>query len=269
MTSSPCLVRHPCFGLILAALAAACARGSGEPSAASTDTAAVQYRAAEPTPPRYRVVDVSDAGTLRGTITFGADSEVRVDTVVRMIRDQDVCGATMRIPLVQHRGDQVAGVIVWLADAHRGKPLPIDRRFDIATEQCALEPKVQAAIVGGTLDVFNGDPAPHRSRFLVAGTDSTIALVRETDAGQVVPIQSVLAHPGLVEVRCDLHPYTRGWIRVFDQPYFDVTDRRGRFSLESIPPGTYHLVAWHPRLGTIRRTVTVGAGAAVTVDLTF
>jgi hypothetical protein len=268
VTSSPRLVRNSCFGFILAALAAACARSSGEPSAASTDTA-VAYHAAEPAPPPYRVIDVSDAGTLRGTITLSAEAEVRGDTVVRMIRDQDVCGATMRIPLVRHRGDQVEGVIVWLADARRGKPLPIDRRFDIATEQCALEPKVQAAIVGGTLNVFNGDPASHRSRFLVAGTDSTIALVRETDSGQVVPIQSVLARPGLVEVRCDIHPYTRGWIRVFDQPYFDVTDRRGRFSLESVPPGTYHLVAWHPRLGTIRRTVTVQAGAAVTVDLTF
>jgi hypothetical protein len=215
------------------------------------------------------VIDVDDAGTVRGTVSLGADRDVRRDTVVRMLSDQDVCGARMRIPLVRQRGDLVADVIVWLRDAQRGKPMPIERRFDIATEDCALEPRVQAVVVDGTLNVFNGDPAPHRSRFLRAGTDSTIALVRETDAGQVVPVRSVLASPGLVEVRCDVHPYTHGWIRVFDQPYFDVTDRRGRFTLADVPPGTYHLVAWHPRLGRIEQIVRVREGEDVAVELTF
>jgi hypothetical protein len=248
-------------------LVSGCARGSGQPSAADTTDAHYAAAPAPPARPAYRAIDVPHGGSVTGTITLAHD--VPTDTVVQMIADQDVCGQHMRIRLVDHRGDKLVNVVVWLADVHVGKALPIDRRFDISSEECGLDPRVQAVIAGGTLNVFNGDRAVHRTRFLRAGTDSVIALVHETDAGQVVPVRSVLAEPGLVEVRCDMHPYTHGWIRVFDHPYFDLTDRRGRFSLDSVPPGTYHLVAWQPRLGTIERTITVSPGEATKIDLAF
>ena len=266
MIFSACAARVSLLSAVLPLLAIGCSRGAPQRTAV-TDSAADQHYAAGPAPASYQAIDVKSGGSVTGTVTLrGAAPK---DTVVELITDQDVCGQRRSIRFVDHRGDKIANVIVWLADIRSGKPLPIDRRFDIASEDCGLEPRVQAVIAGGTLNVFNGDRAVHRTRFLQAGTDSTIALVHETDVGQIVPVRSVLAHAGLVEVRCDMHPYTRGWIRVFDHPYFDATDRRGRFAIDSVPPGTYQLVAWQPRLGQIDRTITVRPGETLKLDLAF
>ncbi|HEX5437693.1 MAG TPA: carboxypeptidase regulatory-like domain-containing protein [Gemmatimonadaceae bacterium] len=218
-------------------------------------------------PAPYQVIAVENGGGVTGTVTV--HSGVLRDTVVQVIGDRDVCGARRSVPLVDEHGGRVGHVVVWLTDARRGKALSRARRFDLSTEQCALDPRIQAVTVNGTLDLFNADPAIHRTRFVRAHTGATIALVTETDAGQVVPVRSVLDQPGLVEVRCDMHPHTRGWIRVFDQPYFDVTDSHGRFALSDVPPGTYHLAAWQPRLGMRTQTVTVRAGEATQVTIAF
>jgi hypothetical protein len=37
--------------------------------------------------------------------------------------------------------------------------------------------------------------------------------------------------------------------------------------MDSVPPGTYHLVTWHPRLGRTEQSVTVGQGPAATVEV--
>jgi len=54
---------------------------------------------------------------------------------------------------------------------------------------------------------------------------------------------------------------------VFDHPYYAVTGNSGEFSLDGVPPGTYHLRAWHPVLGLVDQTVTVAAGAEAKLAL--
>lgn len=255
----PAIVRLLAVSATVAFVAAACG-GEGE-QVAHADTA----EAPAPPPPPYRVVDVAHAGAIVGTVTLAG--ELPEDTVVRVTMDQTVCGTSQRVPLIERRGDRVENVVVWLADARRGKALPVERRFEVTSEGCALVPRVQAAIAGGMLNVKNADPSTHRTRFLSDG--HVLDIVQETDRGQVVPTAKVLARPGLVEVRCDLHPWVRGWIRVFDHPYFAVTNRDGTFTIDSVPPGTYHLVAWQARLGRREQAVTVAAATETTVEVAF
>jgi hypothetical protein len=94
-------------------------------------------------------------------------------------------------------------------------------------------------------------------------------VVTEHDAGQVVPDESVLVTPGRIEIRCDVHPWTHGWILAFDHPYYDVTDRRGAFEMDSVPPGRYEIVAWHERLGEMSDSVVVTQGGTAQVALTM
>jgi hypothetical protein len=54
---------------------------------------------------------------------------------------------------------------------------------------------------------------------------------------------------------------------VFDHPYFDVTDRRGSFSMDSIPPGRYRLMAWHERYGAVEDSVDVKVGETTSVSV--
>ena len=66
-----------------------------------------------------------------------------------------------------------------------------------------------------------------------------------------------------------MHPWARAWVAVFDHPYVTTTERGGAFTIDSVPAGTYSLVAWHPRLGVVRQKVTVEAGREAGVVVTM
>ena len=217
--------------------------------------------------PTYREVDVGRSGTITGVVRL--QGRAPRDSIVRTTADQEVCGESVSERVLVDARDRIGEAIVWLDDVRAGKPLPITRRFELTTERCRLEPRVQAALVGGMLNVKSADPLSHATRFLLAGADTTLRIVRQSGAGQLVPTAAPLARPARVEVRCDRHPWATAWIQVFDHPYFAVTRRDGVFTLDSVPSGQYRLVAWHAKLGNREQRVTVEAGEEVRVELVF
>lgn len=239
-----------------------CTDSGGARDAADADSAAAER---EELPP-YRVVDVTSSGAIVGRITL--DSVERGDTTYTATDSAAAfCGSSRRVPLVYGRGENVQDVVVWLSDARSGKRLPIERRYELTNSDCALDPRVQAAVEGGMLNVRNSDRSAHRTVFL-RGAD-TVAAVRETEAGQVVPTGKPLLHRGLVSVHSNRYPWSRAWIRVFDHPYFAVTNRDGIFTIDSVPPGEYTLKMWEPRLGMRERKVHVDPAKDSKLDLSF
>jgi hypothetical protein len=244
------------------AFLAACADGGDARDAAAAESAAAERE----TLPPYRVVDVTSSGAIVGRITL--ESRERGDTTYTAADSAAAfCGASRQVPLVHGRGHNVEDVVVWLADARSGKRLPIERRYQLTNSDCTLEPRVQAAVEGGMLNVLNGDRSEHRTIFLRGG--DTVASVRETEAGQVVPTGKPLLHRGLVDVHSDRYPWSRAWIRVFDHPYFAVTNRDGIFTIDSVPPGEYTLKLWEPRLGLHERKVHVDSAKDSKLDISF
>lgn len=73
----------------------------------------------------------------------------------------------------------------------------------------------------------------------------------------------------MIPVKCDVHPWMHGWIGVQNHPYASVTDDKGVFSLNNLPPGTYEIEAWHEKFGTSIQTITVGAKENKTLEFTF
>ena len=64
-----------------------------------------------------------------------------------------------------------------------------------------------------------------------------------------------------VRLSCDIHPWMRAWIFVFNHPYFAVTSKRGQFNIRDIPPGAYQLQFQQADVGfTWEQKVTVSAG---------
>ena len=251
------------IAVAMATFAACAGAGDARDAAAAADDTATSER--ETVAP-YQVVDVGRSGAIVGRVTLaspspGDTSYTATDSAATL------CGASRRVALVRHRGEMVEDVVVWLADARSGKRLPIERRYQITSSDCTLEPRVQAAVEGGMLNVRNSDRSAHRTIFVSGG--DTLATVRESEEGQVVPTGKPLAHRGLVAVRSDRYQWSRAWIRVFDHPYFAVTNRDGIFTIDSVPPGDYKLKAWEPRLGVRERDVHVEAASDSKVDLAF
>ena len=233
-------------------------------SAAPTEAlAATPGFSRQAAPYTARALDV--IGRVTGSVEI--EGNVPPDSVVQPSSDQTVCGTSFTRRSVERRGNQAVGVIVWIDGLRSGKPLPLDRRFEIANERCLLVPELQPAIAGGTLNVRNVDAVEHRTRITRRDGGELLATIRETDEGQVVPNEHVLAKPGVLELSCVAHPWTHGWITVFDHPYFTTTGTDGSFVIDSIPPGRYQLHAWHPRLGAMEESVTIEAGKATAMTL--
>ena len=53
----------------------------------------------------------------------------------------------------------------------------------------------------------------------------------------------------MVPFKCDVHGWMNAYVGVLEHPYFAVTDKDGKFSLKTLPAGTYTIEAWHERLG--------------------
>jgi plastocyanin len=71
-----------------------------------------------------------------------------------------------------------------------------------------------------------------------------------------------------IPVKCNIHPWMRGYIAVVKGPYA-VSDGNGSFTLNNVPPGSYTLTAWQETYGTQTQKVTVAAGKPATADFTF
>ena len=48
------------------------------------------------------------------------------------------------------------------------------------------------------------------------------------------------------------------YIKVFNNPYFAVTDEDGNFKIKDAPAGKYHIVAWQETVGFLSKTYKKG-----------
>ena len=69
-------------------------------------------------------------------------------------------------------------------------------------------------------------------------------------------------------MKCNVHPWMKGYIAVLKHPYFAVTDKNGHFEVKDLPPGTYTINAWQEKLGAQSQKITVTAGQGANLDFT-
>ena len=71
-----------------------------------------------------------------------------------------------------------------------------------------------------------------------------------------VPLRSK-AEAEPVQVFSNVHPWMKAWVLVLDHPYAAITDENGRFQINLIPVGDYHVRVWHEKAGDLRPAVPV------------
>jgi hypothetical protein len=72
-----------------------------------------------------------------------------------------------------------------------------------------------------------------------------------------------------IPIACNIHPWMRAFLFVFDHPYFDITSKSGEFQLKNLPAGTYTIEAWQEKYGTQDQTVTLGARETKSLSFVF
>ena len=169
--------------------------------------------------------------------------------------------------LVVNPDRSLANVIVYIAG-----PVPASQPYDtpapivVRQKYCMIEPHVIAAMVGQRLLLEDDDSLPHAIHSInCATTPSFNAPVMTRARRSIDPFAAV----DTFQIGCEIHPWMRGWVRVFEHPYFDVTRSAGTFLIKDLPPGTYQLHAWHEVLGEQEKTITVNGGEPISIDFAF
>ena len=146
-------------------------------------------------------------------------------------------------------------VIVFIADGlgERTFELP-GQPVVIEQKGCMYQPHVLAMRTNQPLEVVNNDPTSHNIHPIPANNREWNKSEPPGSKAEGTFSREEIAIP----VKCNIHPWMRGYVAVFKHPYFAVTDKDGSFDLHNLPPGNYIIKAWHEKLGTSAQTITVG-----------
>lgn len=135
------------------------------------------------------------------------------------------------------------------------------RRARIDQRNETFVPHVLAITVGTTVDFPNNDTTYHNV--------FSLSRAKPFDLGRYAAGRSksvTFDRPGIIRVFCDIHSHMSAFILVFNHRYFAVTDERGRYRIEDVPPGTYVVRVWNQAAEAEPRSVTVPSGGEVRAD---
>jgi plastocyanin len=168
--------------------------------------------------------------------------------------------------VVAGAGGGLANVVVYVSDGLTSHDFqPPQQPATLEQKGCQYKPHVLAMQAGQKLDVVNSDETTHNIHPIPNNN-------REWNMTQPhgVPLEQTFTREEIaVPVKCNIHPWMKGYVAVFKHPYFAVSDKNGGFELKGLPPGTYTITAWQEKLGALTQKVTVGAGEAKTADFAF
>ena len=123
-------------------------------------------------------------------------------------------------------------------------------------------PHVIVVQMGTTIDFPNSDSVRHN---VLSPPDCCKQFNLGTyDVGVVKHV--TFDEPGEIPLLCNVHAEMSAFVLVLANPYFSLTGKDGVFKIENVPAGTYKLKAWHEKLKTITKDVTVEAGKTTSMD---
>jgi hypothetical protein len=225
----------------------------------------------------YESAPVKEGATVRGTVTVTGTIPAPKEFELRRFPDYEYCGRLSNaqgyrfLTEVWAKGDgSLKDAVVVVEDVERGKPFTFTEA-EVEASLCRFLPFV--AVVNDTrrITVFNRDPVPHDIQGYASDqTGENLLFYRPSlQAGGTTDVVQLSKGQKAFTMQCSLHPYMQNWGYAVDNPYYAVTDAKGSFSIEDLPPGTYRLKAWHPVLGTQEKKVTVTANETVSLELSF
>jgi hypothetical protein len=120
------------------------------------------------------------------------------------------------------------------------KPKPTTHRIEM--EYCRYNTRVLAIRAGDKLEVVNKGAVAEN--FNLQGTAVDLNVTLKPDSKPVVT-DAIPAENRWAIFKCDIHPWMQGRLRVFDHPYFAVTDENGEFEIKQVPKGKWRIVYQH------------------------
>lgn len=234
---------------------------SGSTSSAPPPTVKVEAPAPEDAKP-------GAPGSVHGVVRFEGAPPKREPLAITASKGCEHGDSAPLSEAVIVSGDKLLNCIVYVSKGVKedaGGPAP-SAPLELEQLGCIYRPHVAAARVGQKVVVHNADPTSHNVHVYAKRT--TVPNRTQPAGGQDLEIVFDKAEMP-VQVGCDIHPWMRAWLGVFDHPFFAVTGDDGAFRIEGLPPGHYTITAWHETLGKRTAELELPAGASAELDFAF
>jgi plastocyanin len=210
----------------------------------------------------------TDSG-LSGKVTLSGQAPK--NKVINMAADP-VCSKLHSEPLTTEEvvvGPEgaLANVIVYVSEGAGNRTVATPKEPEVIEQKgCRYQPRVVALQVGQKMRVVNSDATTHNIHPIPANNREW----NESQAPGVPPIETSFGREEIaIPVKCNIHPWMKGYIAVLNHPYFAITSKDGGFVLKDLPPGNYMITAWHERLGTLNQKVVIVPKEMKKVEFTF
>ncbi len=126
----------------------------------------------------------------------------------------------------------------------------------------AFLPHILLVTQGDTVKFLNHDNVAHNV-YSADNEGFNLGTFKEGEART-----HTFAKPGVYSQLCSIHPEMLGYIFVGQNPYAAVVDKKGKYVIKNVPPGSYQLAVWNSKLKGPEKAVTVTAGKTVEENLT-
>lgn len=228
---------------------------------------------------RSAVAQNGDWGTVKGVVLLNGPMPTPKKIVVD--KDPQHCLTKGPIPdetwVVNPNNKGVRWAFVWLQPAESTEPMKIHPKLQALTVKevvmdqpcCKFEPHALALREGQVLVVKNSAPVAHNVNYQGFRNAGANVLV---PAGGTHKIDNLKADKLPISVACNIHGWMKAYIRVYNHPYYTVTDADGKFEIKDAPAGKYRLVSWHEGSGwgpggRDGMEITIKGGAATEAKL--
>lgn len=220
-------------------------------------------------PTKVKYEKKGNEGTISGVVKF--DGPVPTPQTIDMSGDANCAAApgAKTVDDVTVTDGKLANVYVYL------KASSLDRfSYDMPSggnvldqHGCRYVPRVVGLMAGQTLQVTNSDQATHN----VHPSPRQNTEWNKSQPAGAPPIEAKFNRPEtLIPVKCNQHPWMKAHIGVLAHPFFAVTDKDGKYTINDVPPGKYTLTAWHEKFGEQPlKDFEVKASESKTQDFTF
>jgi len=213
-------------------------------------------------------------GTIKGRIVWGGkDLPERVDLTPLIQKNPDgpYCLKDGKVYdekwVVDPKNRGLQWTFVWLSNGKDAVPIhPKLKKLakdvvEIDQPVCMYVPHGIALREGQTLLAKNNARVSHNILYIGPnGAGNPLIL-----PGKEFKLEGLKASPAPTSMSCSIHPWMKAWVRVFDHPYYAVTDKDGNFEIKDAPAGKYNLVVWHGS-GGYRFGAAGRAGQPIVID---
>ncbi|MEX0828863.1 MAG: hypothetical protein WD032_01325 [Nitrospirales bacterium] len=241
----------------------------------------------------YQVAAVKEGATIHGQVTFSGSAPAPLQFEVE--KNPEVCGPQRSLVKVEAQNGMLKGAIVVLEGVESGKPFakqefrglsPGKGTFQyvggeslglrVNTENCNFGPFTGVVTPDEAVRFGNKDSVKHVLHTFVS-LDTRGYVLRTLHNRDIQPdgafdrtfTSGKLKDSRLVRIACNRHDFMQNWLYVVKNPYFAISDEKGKFVIDNIPPGHYTLRAWHPVLGLQEQEVHVIPGKELGTDFAF